>query len=518
MLEVTYEAIEDGIIDIEGTNTGVFIGAGFTDHAILTLSKSQNISSYAGPGCALSIIANRISYVFNLTGPSLVSDTACSSSATALSCALKYGRENECDMMIVGGINYMRSPGMAAAFSSLGVLSKDCCKPFCQNADGYIRSEGAGVIILKELTKAVKDKNKIYAVIKDTFVNQDGHNESLTMPNPLQQQSLLKRAYSKINKNDLIYMEMHGTGTPVGDPREAEAVSNIFNDRKEKLAIGSVKSNLGHMECASAIGSIIKCALMCYHNKLIPSKTYGPLSDKVNWNVLRLQTETKDINKDNYFIGINSFGFGGANAHIIMRNHKKFVKDDNTINSKMFVKPYIIGSNSKNSLIKLMGKYNATNISPYSTCIRSVGHKFISGIIEEKFSRFNPYDIVEVGAKRPLVFVYSGQGSQHPDMGRELYKSFSTFRKNIDLIDKLYHDFSGISFIQDINMFKGEKTEKSKQVYLIDYSLICLFAFQYSVSKLLDNFGIKPQIIVGHSVGELAGACFFWNGVSYRYY
>jgi acyl transferase domain-containing protein/NADPH:quinone reductase-like Zn-dependent oxidoreductase/SAM-dependent methyltransferase len=514
LIEVAFECMQDAGIELHGTNTGVFVGAGMTDHAALTANKATNVGTYSATSSALSILANRVSYVLDLSGPSMVVDTACSSSGAALATGLGFARAGACDMLLVGGVNYLRSPGMMRAFELLGVLSPtDGCKPFSADADGYARSEGAGVILLKRLDLAERDGNRIYAVVHDAHMNEDGRNESMTMPNGDKQLALLRRAYAPDVARDLAYVEMHGTGTSVGDPIEAGAMHAFLCDaqRASALSIGSVKANLGHMECASTIGSIIKVALMAYHGKLVPSIKCATPSPNVDWTHMRVQTSVEPLPPASW-LGVNAFGFGGSNVHVVMRSHAgpADTKNENETKKKERV-PLVIGADSEASLRRMM----AAGGDAATLCIRSQlnplnrPYKMLAFDVGSNAPRGADHmTVVPTSSplRPPLVFVFPGQGSQHVDMGRILYRAYPVFASAIDRVASAYHLATGLHPVHDIDMFRGEATERSRAVYDIDYSLICLFTHQVALFELVRSAGVPVGVVVGHSVGELAAA------------
>ena len=279
MLEVSYETIEDAglsINDLNGSRTSVYIGISAHDYGDIqnTPQERVNIGSHTNVGSALCITANRLSYSYNLTGPSFAIDTACSSSLNAVHMACRSIWEGDADTAFAGGVNSILKPEPQMGFSKGGFLSKDgTCYSFDERGNGYIRSEGGGLIFLKPLAQAEKDGDKIYAVIHGTAVNQDGATKGISVPNPLAQQALLKLAYKDagIDPHDVGYVEAHGTGTFVGDPIESNSIGNVIGrDRDDYCYMGSIKSNIGHLEPASGAAGISKLALSMFH------KTIGP--------------------------------------------------------------------------------------------------------------------------------------------------------------------------------------------------------------------------------------------------
>ena len=271
LLELVFEAIQDGnISNISNSKTGVFIGSCNTEYFSNQSEDSTFCNEYSITGGLLTLLSNRISYYYNLKGPSLTVDTACSSSGYALHLACKSILSNESDMCIVGGSNLILNPETTVGFSQGQFLSPDGnCKSFDQSANGYVRSEGCVILMLKKLESAIKDNNKIYAVIKNSSINQDGKTDSLTMPNVKQQQKLLKECYKDVDLDELTFIEAHGTGTNLGDKIEATSLGNILGkNRKDKIKIGSIKSIIGHTEATSGLAGICKAILMIKKRKL----------------------------------------------------------------------------------------------------------------------------------------------------------------------------------------------------------------------------------------------------------
>ena len=341
ILEVTYEAFQDaGIIPTTlGESCGVYIGVGMMDYAVM-LTETSLIGPYMHTGTAHSSVANRISYVFDLRGPSLAVETACASSMTALHLACNAIWNGECTHAVAGGCNALLIPETTVGFSALGVLSPEgkCC-PFSNKANGYVRSEGWGAFILKPLEEAVADNDHVYAVIRGSSIAANGFCKSLTMPSRPAQEMVMKSAYERfgIPISSVQYVEAHGTGTPVGDPIEAEAIGSIFGKiNTNPIKIGSVKSNFGHNECAAGITSSIKVALMLDKNTLVPTVNHIEPNANIDLQGLNLQVQTtiepmsdeKDgIPEDDlYTIGLNSFGFSGAVAHMIFQEAPKTKK------------------------------------------------------------------------------------------------------------------------------------------------------------------------------------------------
>jgi acyl transferase domain-containing protein len=335
LLEHTYLAFEDAglrLEDLAGSRTGVFVGISATDYAAIQNSTANrlNIGAQSNTGNAASIAANRLSYVFDLRGPSFAVDTACSSGLVAAHLAARSIWSGESDQAVLGGVNLILKPELQIGFSTGGFLAPDArCKTFDARANGYVRSEGVGVLILKPLRKAVADGDQVYATLIGSALNEDGHTNGIAMPNGDAQIEVMRAAYKDagINPNQVTYVEAHGTGTAVGDPTECGSIGTVVgSNRDDHLLVGSVKSNIGHLEPASGIAGLVKATLSLHHQAVPPNVHFETPNPKIDFESLHLDVPTTltPIPKKNgaIYAGINSFGFGGANAHAVLKSHE----------------------------------------------------------------------------------------------------------------------------------------------------------------------------------------------------
>lgn len=333
LLEVTWETFENaGIIpsSLLGTNTGVFVGMAPGDYQSLLINSSERIDveSHIVTGLALNAAAGRLSYTFGLQGPAVTLDTACSSSLVSIHLACDSLRNKACDMALAAGVNVIISPDPYIFLSRIRALAFNShCKTFDKNADGYARGEGCGVILLKRLSDAQKDGDNILALINGSAVNQDGRSNSFTAPNGILQEALLKKALDNagINPADVSYIEAHGTGTPLGDPIEVQALSNIFKEKRDKsnpLFLGTVKTNIGHTESAAGIAGVIKTVLALQHKQIPALLNFKELNPVINLDVIPAIIPTKLIEwpaiNGKRIAGVSSFGISGTNAHAIL--------------------------------------------------------------------------------------------------------------------------------------------------------------------------------------------------------
>src|SRR3954452_8277399 len=334
LMEVAYEAIEDAGMAperIAGTNSGVFVGIATLDYGGIQTSTTErrSINAYTNLGLTLCIAANRLSYLFDLHGPSLSVDTACSSSLVATHLACQSIWSGECDMALTGGVNLILRPEGTIGFSRASMLAPDGrCKSFDARANGYVRSEGAGVIMLKPVSRAVADGDPIYAVVRGTAVNQDGRTTGISMPNVLAQEQMLREAYQQagVAPEVVQYVEAHGTGTPVGDPIELRAIGNVLGSRRsaqDRCIVGSVKTNIGHLEAASGVAGLIKAALSLQHGQIPRNLHFEKPNPDIPFEALKLRVprsleQWPDTGEAPRLAAVNSFGFGGTNAHVIL--------------------------------------------------------------------------------------------------------------------------------------------------------------------------------------------------------
>ena len=339
ILEVAMDALLDGgqkLEDLSGSKTGVFVGLSTNDYAQVqaSLNEPQQAAPHSVTGCALSVVANRVSYSFNLKGPSMIVDTACSSSLVATNLACNSIWSGESDAALVGGVNLILLPNAFISFCAATMLSPDGrCKSFDASANGFVRGEGAGMVLLKPLHQALADGDSIYATIKGSAVNHDGRTAGLPLPGREAQKELIEMAYSEaaVAREKVFYVEAHGTGTAIGDPVEANALGEMFGANRlngEKCLIGSVKTNIGHLEGGAGIAALIKAAL-CVKKRIIPANLHfvSP-NPAIDFDKLNLAVVTEPVNfpdelSNEIIIGVNSFGIGGTNAHLILSEYSK---------------------------------------------------------------------------------------------------------------------------------------------------------------------------------------------------
>ncbi|XP_035268656.1 LOW QUALITY PROTEIN: highly reducing polyketide synthase PKS6-like [Anguilla anguilla] len=531
LLECTYRALENAGIPMEkasGTRTGVFIGLMNRDYETLLNSSPTTITHYNGTGTAMSIAANRISYTFNFTGPSLSIDSACSSSLVALHYAAQAVRQGDCEMAVCGGVSCILEPRIFVTLSKAKMLSPDgSSKPFSSRADGYGRGEGCGVILLKPLKKAQQDFDHVWGNISKTAVNQDGGTVSpITRPSMAQQEELLHRIYSAgFDPSHVQYIEAHGTGTPVGDPTEAGSISRAIAKTRppgEALCIGSVKGNIGHTESAAGVAGLIKVLLMMHHETIVPSLFYSEDSASIDAKALNLKIPTRvekweKTGAAGRAAGINNFGFGGTNAHAIVREYRQV--DYSIPTNQDSTKLFVLSAASEKSFEMIIADTSqelATNnavdlksLAYTSACRRShMKHRYRrvfltssrSNLQEQLRSALNE-SILPFKSGLKLVFVFCGNGVTYRGMCKGLLKENPIFRDKMKEVENLFHNYKSTNILQKLeNDYDNDDYSKPDVVQPI------LFAIQVGIFSLLKHWGIRPDAVLGHSVGEVAAA------------
>ncbi len=548
ILEVTMDAFLDGgqkLEDLSGSRTGVFVGLSTNDYAQVqaSLDELQKPAPHSVTGNALSIVANRVSYVFNLKGPSMIVDTACSSSLVATNLACNSLWSGECDAALAGGVNLILLPNAFISFCAATMLSPDGrCKAFDAAANGFVRGEGAGMVLLKPLQQALADGDSIYAVIKGSTVNHDGHTSGLPLPGKEAQKELLETAYAEaeIAREKVFYVEAHGTGTAIGDPVEANALGEMFGPNRttgEKCLIGSVKSNIGHLEGGAGIAALIKAAL-CIKKRVVPASLHfvSP-NPEIAFDKFNLAVPTEPVNfppkrPDGVVVGINAFGIGGTNAHVILSDFtppeesksQSALSEQTCKNDKPF---YLLPLSAQNPEgLKILADnyltyFNLDYTPPLNDiCFSASQHRphyqqrlTLAGSnksdLKEQLKAFINNETrpgmslnqMRRNASNKLVFVFSGQGPQWWAMGRELLEKEPVFRAKIKECDQLFKTFADWSLWDE---FCADEEKSNISDTSISQPLI--FALQVALAALWQSRGIKPDAIVGHSVGEVAAA------------
>ena len=528
LLELVWHGLEDAGIpaaSLAGSATGVYVGASSTDYRDLRLGDPASGDSYFMTGGTLSILANRISHVFDLRGPSLTIDTACSSSLVALHHACEALRDGHIASAIVGGINLLLAPYPYLGFCRAAMLSRrGRCFAFDERADGYVRGEGGGAVILKPLRQALADGDRIRAVILGTGVNSDGRTIGLSLPSEAAQADLIRAVYARagVSPDDLAFFEMHGTGTPAGDPIEAAAVGHALGQvRREALPIGSVKSNIGHLEPASGMAGLLKAALALQRGVVPPTLHCERPNPEIAFDALNLRLVRSVEPIAGKYAGVNSFGFGGTNGHAVLAPPPVPVKGQ--AEDSCLMPPLIVSARTEASLLALArcwhGALAAAPAADVPPMLRAAARRRdrhprrLVALGEDRAEIVAALDDFIAGADTPaivtgtavrdgkLAFVFSGNGAQWPGMGRSAFRANRTFRDAIAKADEALRPGLGWSVAELI-----ERGVESEQLAHADIAQPLLFAIQVGIVSVLRDLGVEAAGHIGHSVGEIAAA------------
>lgn len=525
LLEVSWEALENAAV-IPPSSTGVFVGISNLDYRE-TLLKQREISAYLASGNAHSTASGRLSYFLGLTGPCLSIDTACSSSLVAVHQSLISLRQRECDLALVGGVHRLIAPEESVSLAKAHMLSPDGrCKVFDASANGYVRAEGCGMIVLKRLSDAQADGDKILALIRGSAINQDGRTSGLTVPNGPQQAAVIRQAIanSGITPEHISYVEAHGTGTSLGDPIEIGALGTVFHQRSQPLMVGSVKTNIGHLEAAAGIAGLMKIVLAMQYGEIPPHLHFHQPNPRINWDELPISIPTKRTAwpTDRRFAGISSFGFSGTNAHIVLEAAPKIEPSTSEIPLKQHI--LTLSAETPQALQELARRYetylaNHLQESLANICFTAhIGRKHFrhrwAAVAESKtqlrqqLATFaeSGTGFFEATSLSKIAFLFTGQGSQYVGMGQELYESQPTFRQTLDHCDEILHPLLGKSIRSILypSQMIGLNTPSLNETA---YTQPTLFALEYALAQLWRSWGVEPDVVMGHSVGEYVAAC-----------
>ncbi|QKZ06101.1 type I polyketide synthase [Pseudomonas eucalypticola] len=533
LLEMGWELFENAGVKpsrLRGSNCGVYLGVASVDNAYRLTEDMAAIDAGTATGNSSSITANRLSYFYDLRGPSMTVDTACSSSLVAFHQAHKAIQSGDIDQAITGGISLHLHPFGFLIFSKASMLSPTGrCHSFDESGDGYVRSEGAGLFLLKAYDLAVADGDNILAVVAGSAVNTDGRKSSLTLPSADAQADLIRQAYGNagIHPDQLDYLEAHGTGTAVGDPIETRALGEALGARRSRvLPIGSVKSNMGHLEAASGAAGLMK-ALYCLQHREVPATigitTLNPTIPFADLN-LQVVTDTLALKPEGELVvGVNSFGFGGANAHVILRSHVAAPAAAQPVENRAL--PLVLSAKDSDALAQAAGQmaefltagtppalydvaYQALyrrDLLPHRLVVidadrQAMAQALVDFAADPSVSELS--SLVESGrapdqASGP-VLVYSGNGSQWQGMGKALLDE-PDFSEAVAQIDAIFQPMAGYSLRAELAGDNGEG-----RYALTEIAQPALFALQVGVTRMLQRRGVQPVAVLGHSVGEVA--------------
>jgi acyl transferase domain-containing protein/acyl carrier protein len=570
LLEVAWEGLEDAGLPLErvaGSRAAVFIGISSFDYPVLGTSFRDRggIDAYSNTGGSLSIAANRISYALDLRGPSAAVDTACSSALVAVHLACRSIWEDGAPLALAGGVNALLLPDWYVGFCRAGMLSASGrCRAFDAGAGGFVRSEGAGVVVLKPLAQALADGDRVYAVIRGTAVNQDGRTPGMTVPSQEAQEALVRAAChdAGVPPRAVRYVEAHGTGTPVGDPIEARALGTVLSEGRpagQPCLVGSVKTNIGHLEAGAGIAGLIKVALALHHRRIPGNLHFERPNPAIDFDALRLRVPTRcepwPAGDGPALAGVNAFGFGGTNAHVVLqeappaheaeRSYRNGVARANgyhgganglgaSRNGSRVDRP-VAGAQAWLVPVSARGpealRESARTWAEFvgrcpddvgldaiaaSAALRRTHHDHRLAIVAaskaelaERLREFAegraPAGLAEgraAAARRPRVaFVCSGQGPQWWAMGRQLLRDEPTFRAAVARCDTFVRRLAGWSLLEELTA-----DESRSRMTVTAVAQPCLFALQVALAELWASWGVRPEAVVGHSVGEVAAA------------
>jgi len=538
LLELAWEAMENGGIPasrLAGSDCAVYVGISGMDYGVRALDDLASVSAHTMTGNTLSIAANRLSYVFDLHGPSMAVDTACSSSLVALHQACNALHLGEASMAMVGGVNVLTHPYPFIGFSKASMLSaRGRCHTFDASGDGYVRGEGGAVLLLKPLERALADGDRVHAVILASGVNADGGRKSgLTIPSIQGQVELMRSVLGRagIAAEDVDYLEAHGTGTTIGDPIEAEAIGTVYGQSRsssQPLPVGSVKSNLGHLEPASGMAGLVKALLVLKHRQVPPSihlKDRNPKIDFSGWNLMPV-VEPIPLKEDKglpCIVGVNSFGFGGANAHVLLQEYPSSAQADSAAAGAL-LPPLLLSARTEPALQELARRYAELLTTPAAPAYYDLA--YAAAYRRERLDQRLIVEPVSLAAlretlldfaagKRPsaavletvpvepgkLAFVYAGNGAQWVGMGQLLLAESEHFRQVIEDLDRRIALHAGFSVIAELQAVPDASRQADTAV-----AQPLLFAIQVALTELLRAQGIQADAATGHSVGEIAAA------------
>ena len=539
LLETAWEAVEQAGFtrdELDGSRTGVYVGIAATDHQIQTFLHPDRIDAYSLLGTVHSAIVGRLSYWLGLQGPNLAVDTACSSSLVALDLAIQALRNGTCDMAFAGGVNTVLSPVGFVCFSRLGALSRTGrCRAFSADADGYVRAEGCGLVLIKRLSDAQRDGNSVLAVIRGSAVNQDGRSNGFTAPNGPAQQACIRLALAQagIEPATVDAIECHGTGTVLGDPIEVQAIAAVYGEARptdRPIRIGTIKSNIGHSEGAAGIAGVLKAVASLRHQTFAKSLHFSAPNPNLRWDELnvRVCTETTPWSCEDHprRIGVSSFGISGTNAHVILEEAAEHITPTTDASTRSSgPHPLLLSGRDGGALKAQAARWaawlRANPDIPWSDVIFTAATRrthfaaraavqaengLEAAEILDALAEGQAHSMLTVGEAQPrggVVFVFPGQGSQWPEMGRAMLSQSSAFAERVAACDAALRPYTGWSVAE---LLRGSLDWELAPPDRVDVVQPALFAMAVGLAAVWQSLGVEPDAVVGHSQGEIAAA------------
>ncbi len=553
LLEVTWEALENAGIaptHLRNSKTGLYVGICTDDYSERIKKDLTLLDAHFGTGNARSMAVGRLSHLLGLQGPNIQLDTACSSSLVTVHLACQSLRSKESNLAIAGGVNLILWPLGTIGRCQLKAIAPDGrCKTFDASGDGYGQGEGCGMVVLKRLSDAIADGDRVLAVIRGSAVNHDGPSSGLTVPNKMAQKELIQQALknAKVEPSQVSYVEAHGTGTPLGDPIELESLAAVYGKNRpinQPLVVGSVKTNFGHLEAAAGVSALIKVVLSLQNEEIPPHLHLKNPNPHIPWHQLPIVVPTSPTpwqrSEQPRIAGISAFGISGTNAHIVLEEATLEVKSQKSKGkSEEFLERPLhlltLSAKTETALAELVGNYHnylenhvgtfhgkslpdicytantgrshfnhrlaviAADKTELSTKLsdRAAG-KDITGIFDGK--------LPNTTTSPKIAFLFTGQGSQYVNMGRKLYETQPIFRQTLDQCNQILSSFLEKPLL-DVLYSDSENGKENSLLDQTAYTQPALFSIEYALAQLWKSWGIKPDIVMGHSVGEYVAAC-----------
>lgn len=537
LLETSWEALEgagQAPDKLNGSQTGVFFGISSSDYFRLAFPDPDNTELYPITGNAFSVAAGRLSYILGLQGPSIALDTACSSSLVAVHLACQSLRAGECNLALAGGVNLILSPEVTLSFANAQMMAADDhCKTFDAAADGYVRGEGCAVVVLKRLSDALANGDNILALIRGSAVNQDGRSSGLTAPNGPSQEAVIRQAVTNagVEPSQVSYVETHGTGTPLGDPIEVQALAAALGEGRapeQKLIIGSVKTNIGHLEAAAGIAGLVKVVLALQNQEIPPHLNLRQLNPYIAWDKIPVEVATQRMpwpaGQRPRLAGVSSFGFSGTNAHVILEEAP--VRPVASVEVERPFHVLTLSAKREAVLGELAGQFetflsSAEGNFPAICFTANTGRAHLphrlavvaasaepareqlaawragqeaTGVFQGQAYNLTPAEV---------AFLFTGHGAQYINMGCQFYTTQPLFRAAIEQCDELLRPYLDRSLLSILYPEPGAADLMDKMTY----AQPALFALEYALAMLWRSWGVEPTVVLGHSVGEYVAAC-----------